>query len=64
MIGEGHMPENQDRKHLTEVAFSSLDLLPAVQEGLIRAGFTHCTPIQALMIVGMIATRARKPAPT
>jgi len=44
------MPENQDRKHLTEVAFSSLDLLPVVQDGVARAGFTHCTPIQALTL--------------
>jgi ATP-dependent RNA helicase RhlB len=44
------MPENQARNHLTEVAFSSLDLLPAVQEGLNRVGFTHCTPIQALTL--------------
>ena len=44
------MPENQARNHLTEVAFSSLDLLPAVQQGLNRAGFTHCTPIQALTL--------------
>ena len=44
------MPENQARNHLTEVAFSSLDLLPAVQDGLARVGFTHCTPIQALTL--------------
>ena len=35
---------------LTEVAFSSLELEPAVQQGLERAGFTHCTPIQALTL--------------
>jgi len=44
------MPENQVRNHLTEVAFSSLDLLPVVQDGVARAGFTHCTPIQALTL--------------
>ena len=44
------MPENQVRNHLTEVAFSSLELLPVVQDGVARAGFTHCTPIQALTL--------------
>jgi ATP-dependent RNA helicase RhlB len=44
------MPENQVQNHLTEVAFSSLDLLPVVQEGVARTGFTHCTPIQALTL--------------
>jgi ATP-dependent RNA helicase RhlB len=44
------MPEKQARSHLTEVAFASLDLLPAVQAGVAHAGFTHCTPIQALTL--------------
>jgi ATP-dependent RNA helicase RhlB len=44
------MPEKQACNHLTEVAFASLDLLPAVQAGVARAGFTHCTPIQALTL--------------
>jgi ATP-dependent RNA helicase RhlB len=44
------MPENQASNHLTDVAFSSLDLLPVVQEGVARAGFSHCTPIQALTL--------------
>jgi len=51
------MPENQARNHLTEVAFSSLDLLPAVQDGVARAGFTHCTPIQALTLPLALAGR-------
>ncbi len=38
------------RSPLTEVAFASLDLLPAVQQGVAKAGFTHCTPIQALTL--------------
>jgi ATP-dependent RNA helicase RhlB len=50
MTGEGQMPEKQARNHLTEVAFASLDLLPAVQAGVAKAGFTHCTPIQALTL--------------
>ena len=44
------MPEKQARKPLTEIAFASLDLLPSVHEGLAGAGFTHCTPIQALTL--------------
>ncbi len=44
------MADNSPHKPLTEVAFSSLDLLPAVQEGLAGAGFTYCTPIQALTL--------------
>jgi ATP-dependent RNA helicase RhlB len=44
------MPENDSNKPLTDLAFSSLDLLPEVREGLKRAGFSHCTPIQALTL--------------
>jgi ATP-dependent RNA helicase RhlB len=44
------MSENMTNKPLTDMAFSSFDLLPAVREGLERAGFTHCTPIQALTL--------------
>jgi len=35
---------------LTEVAFESLGLEPAIMEGIEAAGFTHCTPIQALTL--------------
>lgn len=44
------MPENNTNKPLTDLAFSSLDLLPAVQAGLQDAGFSYCTPIQALTL--------------
>src|SRR5210317_741874 len=44
------MPEKQSSDHLTEIAFASLDLLPVVQAGVTKAGFTHCTPIQALTL--------------
>jgi ATP-dependent RNA helicase RhlB len=44
------MPENKSNNTLTEITFSSLDLLPVVQAGVIKAGFTHCTPIQALTL--------------
>lgn len=45
-----YMPENKSNKPLTDLAFSSLDLLPTVQSGLNSAGFTHATPIQALTL--------------
>ena len=44
------MPENKSNNTLTEITVSSLDLLPVVQAGVIKAGFTHCTPIQALTL--------------
>jgi ATP-dependent RNA helicase RhlB len=44
------MSDNNSNNALSEIKFSSLDLLPAVQQGLNRAGFTHCTPIQALTL--------------
>jgi len=44
------MPENNTNKPLTDLAFSSLDLLPEVQAGLKRAKFSFCTPIQALTL--------------
>lgn len=37
-------------KPLTDVAFSSFDLHPALLAGLEGAGFTRCTPIQALTL--------------
>jgi ATP-dependent RNA helicase RhlB len=44
------MAETDTRDPLTKIAFSELDLLPSVQAGLNQAGFTHCTPIQALTL--------------
>jgi ATP-dependent RNA helicase RhlB len=44
------MPENKFSNPLSDVSFSSLDLSPTVQKGLDRAGFTYCTPIQALTL--------------
>jgi len=35
---------------LSDTKFSSLDLLPEVAAGLDAAGFTHCTPIQELVL--------------
>lgn len=37
-------------KPLTDLTFSSFDLHPALQAGLAGAGFTRCTPIQALTL--------------
>ncbi len=37
-------------KPLTDVTFSSFDLHPALLAGLEAAGFTRCTPIQALTL--------------
>lgn len=44
------MPEQTNNKTLSDVAFSSFDLVPTVQAGLKSAGFTHATPIQALTL--------------
>ena len=44
------MPENLKNEHLTDLAFSSLDLLEPVQQGIRNAGFSMCTPIQALTL--------------
>ena len=44
------MSDNNSNNTLTETEFSSLDLLPTIRQGLDRAGFTHCTPIQALTL--------------
>jgi ATP-dependent RNA helicase RhlB len=51
------MPDKELSKPLTEVAFASLDLLPQVQAGLANAGFTYCTPIQALTLPPALAGR-------
>ena len=44
------MPDNISNNALSDTEFSSFDLFPAVRNGLISAGFTHCTPIQALTL--------------
>ncbi len=44
------MSDNKTSNPLSDLAFSSLDLLPSVNEGLSQAGFTYCTPIQALTL--------------
>src|SRR6478736_9145490 len=42
--------ERPNDKPLTDIAFSSFDLHPAMLAGLESAGFTRCTPIQALTL--------------
>ena len=37
-------------KPLTDITFSSLPLVPAVHDGLEAAGFSRCTPIQAMSL--------------
>jgi ATP-dependent RNA helicase RhlB len=51
------MIESMTDKPLTDVAFSNFDLHPALLEGLGKAGFTRCTPIQALTLPLALAGR-------
>ncbi|MBS0461506.1 MAG: ATP-dependent RNA helicase RhlB [Proteobacteria bacterium] len=44
-------------KPLTDIAFSSFDLHPALLAGLEKAGFNRCTPIQALTLPLALAGR-------
>lgn len=44
------MSESKTRNPLSNVAFASLGLEPSIMEGIEAAGFTHCTPIQALTL--------------
>ena len=44
-------------KPLTDITFSSFDLHPALLAGLEAAGFTRCTPIQALTLPLALAGR-------
>ena len=44
-------------KPLTDITFSSFDLHPALLAGLEAAGFTRCTPIQALTLPMALAGR-------
>ena len=36
--------------HLSELAFASLDLVPAVAQGIRDAGFVRATPVQAMTL--------------
>ena len=44
-------------KPLTDIAFSTFDLHPALLAGLEAAGFSRCTPIQALTLPITLAGR-------
>ena len=37
-------------KALTDIAFSNFDITPALLDGLEQAGFSRCTPIQAMTL--------------
>ena len=45
-----NIQESRTEGPLTELAFADLDLRPEVKQGVEKAGFTHCTPIQALSL--------------
>ena len=44
------MKKTDSNNPLSDLAFDSLGLVPPVMHGLKAAGFTHCTPIQALTL--------------
>jgi ATP-dependent RNA helicase RhlB len=44
------MTEKMSDKPLTDIAFSSFDIQPTLLAGLESAGFTRCTPIQAMTL--------------
>jgi ATP-dependent RNA helicase RhlB len=44
------MINSENKSHLSNLMFSSLGLMPQVMLGLQNAGFTYCTPIQALTL--------------
>ena len=48
--GARGLPKLMSDKPLTDVSFSSFDLHPSLLAGLETAGFTSCTPIQALTL--------------
>jgi ATP-dependent RNA helicase RhlB len=43
--------------HLSELQFSSLQLVPPLMQGIVEAGFTLCTPIQAQTLPSALAGR-------
>ena len=47
---ESDIGTDPDTSHLSDLRFDELDLPESVQEGIRDAGFTHCTPIQALTL--------------
>lgn len=48
--GARGLPKLMSDKPLTDISFSSFDLHPSLLAGLEAAGFTRCTPIQALTL--------------
>ncbi|MDD3519406.1 MAG: ATP-dependent RNA helicase RhlB [Chromatiales bacterium] len=54
-----HNPDAHDtsQQHLSDVPFAHFDLPPSVRQGLEDAGFSLCTPIQALTLPTLLAGR-------
>src|SRR5258708_33944492 len=44
-------------EHLSNLAFTSLPLHPSVMQGIVDAGFTWCTPIQAQTLPAALTGR-------
>lgn len=44
------MTQKNSNNSLSELEFAQLDLAEPVRQGLVKAKFTHCTPIQALTL--------------
>lgn len=44
------MPQRPTTSALSDLSFDDLDLLPQVRQGVKEAGFSYCTPIQALTL--------------
>src|SRR5579864_4621248 len=43
--------------HLSSMSFSSLPLAPELMQGIVDAGFTYCTPIQAQTLPSALSGR-------
>src|SRR5690606_1812018 len=55
--GAAYKIQSMSDKPLTDITFSSFELHPALLAGLESAGFTRCTPIQALTLPITLAGR-------
>lgn len=55
--GEKIPAPTMQEKHLSNQKFTDFDLAPSLLRGLADLGFTHCTPIQALVLPPALAGR-------
>lgn len=55
--GEKNPAPAMQEKHLSNQKFTDFDLAPSLLRGLADLGFTHCTPIQALVLPPALAGR-------